>query len=207
MMVKVKICGVTSATDAIMAAQAGADAVGFNFYPPSPRYLDPEDVLPIRLNLPPFVAAVGVFVDAPATRVAEVMERCRLDYAQLHGRESPRTVERLKDYRVIKAVRVAGEADLKDLARYDVEAFLLDAKVKGRPGGTGQTLDWELARAAASRARIVLAGGLRPENVAQAVWEARPYAVDVASGVEQEPGVKSRELVSRFIRAAKGVDL
>ena len=207
MMVKVKICGITSASDALMAVAAGADAVGFNFFPPSPRYIEPARVAPICLALPPFVATVGVFVDAPVFRVRETMETCGLDYAQLHGHETPGKVARLGDLRVIKAIRVRNEGDLVKLEKYRVDGFLLDAYVPGRPGGTGRTLDWELVRRAASRARIILAGGLDPGNVVQAVRAARPYGVDVASGVEEEPGKKSRELVNLFVRLAKGVEL
>ena len=207
MMVKVKICGVTSATDALMAATAGADAVGLNFYLPSPRYLEPERALAIRLALPPFVAAVGIFVDEEVERVREIMDYCRLDYAQLHGRETPRKIAQLKGYRIIKAIRVSGEADLRELERYRVDAFLLDTYVEGTPGGTGQTFDWDLARQAANRAKIIVAGGLTPDNVAQAVAAGRPYGVDVASGVESEPGKKDRKLVNRFVRAAKSVEL
>jgi len=205
MMVKVKICGVTNATDALMAAAAGADAIGFNFWPRSPRYVEPEQVVPVRMSLPPFIATVGVFVDASAETVKEVMAFCALDYAQLHGREGPARVARLKGLRTIKTIRLRTEADLKELDRYAVDAFVLDACVKGMPGGTGQTVDWELARAASSRAKVILAGGLDPQNVAEAVRAARPYAVDVASGVEESPGKKSRDLVNQFVRAAKSV--
>lgn len=207
MMVKVKICGITSATDALMAASAGADAIGFNFYPPSPRYLEPDQVVAIRLSLPPFMATVGVFVDTHVEKVRRIMERCGLDYVQLHGHEVPRVVAQLKGLRVIKAIRVRSEDDLSQLDKYDVEGFLLDTYVSGKPGGTGQTFDWDLARAAASRAKIIVAGGLTPDNVAEAVRAGRPFAVDVASGVEEEPGKKSRNLVNRFVRAAKSVVL
>jgi len=207
MMVKVKICGITSATDALMAASAGADAVGLNFYQASPRYIDPDRALAIRLALPPFVSAVGIFVDEEVDRVREIVDHCRLDYAQLHGHESPRTVATLKGCRIIKAIRIRTEEDLRELERYRVDAFLLDTYVKGAPGGTGQTFDWDVARAAANRAKVILAGGLTPDNVAAAVAAGRPYGVDVASGVESEPGKKDRKLVNRFVRAAKGVEL
>jgi phosphoribosylanthranilate isomerase len=207
MMVKVKICGITSATDALMAATAGADAIGLNFYQASPRYIDPDRALAIRIAMPPFVAAVGIFVDEEPERVREIMDHCHLDYAQLHGRETPRTVARLKGCRVIKAIRIRSEEDLREIERYRVDAFLLDTYVKGEPGGTGRTFDWDLARAAANRAKVILAGGLTPDNVAQAVAAGRPYGVDVASGVESEPGKKNRKLVNRFLREAKGVEL
>jgi phosphoribosylanthranilate isomerase len=207
MMVKVKICGITNATDALMAAMAGADAIGFNFYRPSPRYIEPNRALSIRMVLPPFLATVGVFVDASAETVRETMDRCGLDYVQLHGRESPRMAEELSGLRIIKAIRIGSEADLRDLERYRVDGFLLDAYVEGKPGGTGQAFDWDLVRLASSRAKIILAGGLTPENVGYAVRAARPYGVDVASGVEEEPGKKCRELVNLFVRTAKEVDL
>ncbi|MFO8007089.1 MAG: phosphoribosylanthranilate isomerase [Candidatus Brocadiia bacterium] len=204
-MAKVKICGVTSPRDALMAAAAGADAVGFNFFPPSPRYVEPDWARAMRMALPPFVAAVGVFVDRSPERVRDIMRHCRLDYAQLHGHESPQVVEKLKEFRIIKAVRVRDEDDLSELERYDVDAFLLDAYVEDQPGGTGSTFDWDLARQASARAKLLLAGGLTPNNVAKAVHTARPYAVDVASGVEEEPGVKSRDLVTDFVLEAKSV--
>lgn len=207
MMVKVKICGITSATDGLMAASAGADAIGFNFWRRSARYIEPDHALPIRLCLPPFISTVGVFVDADVETVKRIMQHCGLDYAQLHGHETPRKVARLEGMRVIKAIRMRGEQDLSELEKYRVDAFLLDAYVKDRPGGTGQAFDWQLARTASSRVKIILAGGLTPENVAEAVRAARPYAVDVASGVEETPGNKSRDLVNRFVRAAKSVEL
>jgi len=207
MMVKVKICGVTNARDANMAVAAGADVLGFNFFPASPRYVDPQRAAAIRMSLPPFVSTVGVFVDAPVYKVRETMEVCGLDYAQLHGRESPIMVARLSELRLIKALRVRDEHDVANLGKYHVDAYLLDAYVPGQPGGTGETMDWELARRAASRVKVILAGGLNPDNVAYAVSSARPFAVDVASGVEEEPGKKSRKLVESFIRAAKEVVL
>jgi len=209
MMVRVKICGITAARDAVMAAAAGADALGFNFWPGSKRHIEPEKARAIRLSLPPFVAAVGLFVDADVTTVRELVEYCRLDYAQLHGHEGPRTVARLSGVPIIKAIRIRTEADLVELERYNTAAaFLLDTYMPGVPGGTGMTFDWDLARMASSRAKVILAGGLTPQNVASAVEAARPYAVDVSSGVEDDiPGKKSRPLVNAFIRAAKGVEL
>ncbi len=207
MMVKVKVCGITSATDALMAAAAGADALGFNFFKPSPRYVTPEKALPIRMSLPPFVASVGIFVDEPVQTVRDVMEYVGLDYAQLHGHEGPRKVRRLEGLRTIKAVRIRGEEDLKELERYPVCAYLLDTFSADSPGGTGQTCDWELARRAASRQKVILAGGLNPDNVADAVCAVRPFCVDVASGVEIEPGRKERKLLTDFIRRAKEVRL
>ncbi len=209
MMVKVKICGLTRAVDALQAAAAGADAIGFNFWPGSKRYITPERALPIRMSLPPFVAAVGVFVDAPLDVMHEIIAKCGLDYVQLHGHESLHLVKRIRGARIIKAVRVRTEDDLFELEKHDnVAAFLLDASVDGLYGGTGQTFDWHLARVASSRARIILAGGLDPQNVQAAIETAHPWAVDVAGGVEDAtPGIKSRKLMAEFCRAAKSVDV
>lgn len=207
-MVKVKICGIMTATDAVMVSRAGADAVGFNFWPGSPRYLEPERARAIRMSLPPFVAAVGLFVDAKPDYIRSIVEDCGLDYAQLHGRLTPKKMARLRGIRIIKAIRIADESDLNRLDEYEVDAFLLDTYVEGLRGGTGQTFDWQLARVASSRAKIIVAGGLTPENVDKAICAAHPYAVDVASGVEgDEPGKKSRKLVTEFIIAAKSVVL
>jgi len=207
MMVKVKICGITSVSDALMAARCGADALGFNFVKGSPRCISPETAKPILLSLPPFVATVGVFADSSLERIEEIMDFCGLGFVQLHGHESPRKVARLKGRRTIKAVRLRNEDDLKEVERYRVEAYVIDAHVPGLLGGTGQTVDWGLARAASARAKIILAGGLTPENVGKAVRIARPFGVDVASGVEVTPGQKSGELVERFVRNAKSVEL
>ena len=164
MMVKVKICGIMTATDAVMVSRAGADAVGFNFWPGSPRYLEPERARAIRMSLPPFVAAVGLFVDAKPDYIRSIVEDCGLDYAQLHGRLTPKKMARLRGIRIIKAIRIADESDLNRLDEYEVDAFLLDTYVEGLRGGTGQTFDWQLARVASSRAKIIVAGGLTPEK-------------------------------------------
>lgn len=207
MIVKVKICGVTNARDALWAARCGADAVGFNFVPGTPRCCDPERVKAIVMELPPFVSAVGVFANAHPDRVREIAEECGLDQVQLHGRESRGDCTKLRDLSVIKAFRIGGEEDLREIERYDVNACLLDARVKGKLGGTGQTFNWDIVRAARPEGWIILAGGLTPDNVADAVRTARPYAVDVASGVEETAGEKSRDLVRDFVRNAKDVDL
>ena len=208
MMVKVKICGITTVSDAIMAARAGADALGFNFVKGSPRYITPEKARPIVMSLPPFVSAVGVFMDSPVELVQSIAKACELDYVQLHGHETPRKVSRMKGLRILKAIRVAGEEDVKNLGKYQVDGFVLDTFVEGQPGGTGQTFNWHLARGASGTGNTVfVAGGLTPDNVAAAVETARPYGVDTASGVEDSPGEKSRDLVTEFIRAAKSVTL
>ena len=208
MMVKVKICGVTSASDARMAALAGADALGFNFVRSSPRYIDPDMARAIIESIPPFVSSVGVFVDSHPEKVREIADRCSLDYVQLHGNEGPQTIQKLSDLKVLNATRVGGEEDINGLDSHHIRAHLLDARVAGQAGGTGQTFDWSLARRAVGRGQtVILAGGLNPDNVEEAIRSARPFGVDTASGVEKEPGRKSRDLVGEFIEKAKSVRL
>lgn len=203
-MVRVKICGMTNRDDALLAAELGADALGFIFYPKSPRAISPEAAREIIRRLPPFVLTVGVFVDEEPARVEELAAYAGLDWLQLHGAESPdycRAVGR----RVIKGFRVKGEESLALLAPYHgaVQAFLLDTYRPGTPGGTGETFDWELARRAKELGPIILAGGLTYNNVAQAIRQAQPDAVDVASGVEAAPGKKDPDKLRAFIDAVK----
>ena len=207
MMVKVKICGITNVRDALWAVKSGADALGFIFFKGSARYVPPEKVRAIALSLPPFVGKVGVFVDEAPEVIEEIMDLCCLDYAQLHGYESPRVVARLKDRRVLKAIRVRTEEDIRDIQKYRVDGYVLDAYVRGLAGGTGRTFDWSLARPASQMGNIILAGGLTPDNVEEAIRAARPYAVDVSTGVEEEPGKKSKEFVDIFIQIAKSVEI
>ena len=189
---RVKICGITSWDDARLSVDLGASALGFNFYPPSPRAISPADAWNIIRRLPPFVEAVGVFVNWPPLVVAALARALRLHTVQLHGGESPGEVAALaRTHRVIKAVRVGRGFRAAGLARFHrADAILLDGFARGLHGGTGRTLDWNLARAAWRYGRIILAGGLSPENVAEAIRVAEPYAVDVASGVEARPGRK-----------------
>jgi phosphoribosylanthranilate isomerase len=199
--VRVKICGVTRLEDALLAARLGADALGFNFWPQSSRYLAPEAARAIVDRLPPFVTPVGVFVDQPPEEVRAVAADSGVRMLQLHGDETPAQVAGLP-LPVLKAIRVSGPVPLDLLASYEVAAFLLDAPSRGF-GGSGRTFDWELAGDAAERYRVVLAGGLDPENVVAAIRAVRPYAVDVASGVESAPGVKDPARLARFIARAK----
>jgi len=201
--VKVKICGITDRDDALHAAACGADALGFVFYAASPRYVPPEQAREIIAALPPFVTRVGLFVNENPGRIREIAGQCGLDALQLHGDELPQDCL-LPPYRVIKGVRPQRADDLEQLADYPVAALLVDAAVPGQFGGTGQRADWLLAGRLAARQRVILAGGLQPENVAAAVRQVRPYGVDVASGVESAPGKKDPERVAAFIRAAKG---
>ena len=201
-MTKVKICGITGVDDALMAVEAGADALGFVFFEKSPRNVDPEQAQRIVAALPPFVQAVGLFVNAPIERVNAVARQCRLDVVQLHGEESPDYCDQV-ERRVMKAFRVRGPESLEGLSDYRVAGYLLDAYAPNAYGGTGERFDWDLAAAAKRHGPIILAGGLTPDNVAQAVRQVQPYAVDVSSGVESSPGRKDPEKVRRFIEAVQ----
>ena len=200
---RVKICGVTNLADALAAVEAGADALGFVFAP-SPRRIEPGRAREIIGRLPPFVSTVGVFSGEEPDRVRDILSVCGLDYAQFHGDEPPDVCNAF-GRRAIRAVRVKGPSSLADLGRFRVGAFLLDSFVEGVEGGTGEVFPWEIAAAAGTLgAPIILAGGLTPENVAEAVRRVKPFAVDVSSGVEEAPGRKDRALVEEFIRRAKG---
>jgi phosphoribosylanthranilate isomerase len=201
-MLKVKICGITSCDDALHAAACGADALGFVFYAGSPRYVAPEQVRAIVEALPPFVIRVGLFVNETPERMRAVAGECALDALHMHGDEIPADCV-IPPYRVIKGVRPRHAADLAALAAYPVAALLVDAAVPGQFGGTGQRADWALAAQLSAAHRVILAGGLTPDNVMAAVRQVRPYGVDVSSGVELEPGRKDPEKVARFIRMAK----
>lgn len=199
--VRVKICGVTRLEDALAAVRLGADALGFNFWPRSKRFIAPEAAREIVRRLPPLVVTVGVFVDPSHEEVLRAVEASGVQVAQLHGDEPPALCAALR-LPVVKAIRVRDAASLEALARYPVAGFLLDSATPGY-GGSGQAFDWALAAAAAAARPVILAGGLEPGNVAEAVRVVRPYAVDVASGVEAAPGVKDLERMRRFIEAAK----
>jgi phosphoribosylanthranilate isomerase len=199
--VRVKICGVTRAEDALAAARLGADAVGFNFWPRSRRYLPPAAAAAIVRSLPPQVATFGVFVDPSRAELEAALAASGVGAAQLHGDEPPALCLGL-GVPVVKALRIRDGHDLAGLAAYEVRAFLLDAPSPGY-GGSGTTFDWSIAAAAAREVPVLLAGGLVPDNVAEAVRAVRPLGVDVASGVESAPGVKDLAKVEAFIRNAK----
>ena len=205
-MVRVKICGITTVRDARLATRLGADALGFNFYKRSPRYIRPARAKAIVAALPPFVGAVGVFVNEDPDEVSRICRLCGLHAAQLSGDETPAAVSRVRGVQRIKTIHVESERDVRLCRRYQAEAFLLDARVPGEYGGTGEVFNWELAGAAAEFGPIILAGGLTIENVADAIAVARPYAVDVASSVESAPGKKDRDLMTEFILRAKGME-
>ncbi len=202
MKTRIKICGITNLADAEMAVAAGADALGFIFVPNTPRYITPKDTTEIVRTLPPFVTTVGVFRDAESKEVADIARQCGITTVQLHGRESPEFCEQLS-LPVIKVFELQNEADLDALAAYDVSASLVD---KPKSIGAG-TSNWELARNARHRVnRLILAGGLTPNNVADAIRHVTPDAVDVSSGVEAEKRRKDPRKVNAFIRAVRKMD-
>ncbi len=204
MSVTVKICGITSQADALAAAKAGADAVGLMFYEGSPRCVSLEAARAIVEVLPPSVARVGVFVNAVDSVVKRVMRECTLNVLQFHGEESPEFCAGFGAM-TLKAIRVKDESSLAELERFGTDGFLLDAFSKDARGGTGEQFNWDLARQAAACGKpIFLAGGLTTENVAEAVRVAEPFAVDVSSGGESEPGKKDAEKMRAFVAAAKG---
>jgi phosphoribosylanthranilate isomerase len=204
-MIRVKICGITNAADALAAVDAGANLLGFNFYAKSPRHITEAEAAKIRRQLPKRVKAVGIFVNAPPADVAAVCKSLKLDVAQLHGDETPETVAELaRSLPIFKAFRVEPDFRLNTLDEYpEAFAFLFDAAHTGQYGGTGHSTDWDVAGRAAMSRRIILAGGLNVENVAAAVRIVRPYAVDVASGVESKPGKKDHGLLRDFIREVR----
>jgi phosphoribosylanthranilate isomerase len=199
--VRVKVCGITRSEDALLAARLRVDALGFNFWPKSRRYVSPEAAAPIVRALPPGVLPVGVFVNPTRDEVLRATEVAGIRSIQLHGDEPPDFCASLP-IPVVKGIRVTDSHSLAALASYEVAGFLLDSATSGY-GGSGTPFDWSVAAEAASVVPIWLAGGLTPENVAEAVRLVRPHGVDVASGVESAPGVKSAERMEAFIRAAK----
>ncbi len=204
-MIRVKICGVTTAEDAKFALEAGADALGLNFVPGTPRCLDVEQAREIGEALPPFGTRVGVFVNESPERVLEVARRVGLDAAQLHGDEAPEDCRWLikQGLRVIRALRVKGPKTIEEIDAFPGCAILLDAYVEGVLGGTGRSFDWLLAEGAARSTPIILSGGLRPDNVAEAVRRVQPYGVDSSSGLEGViSGRKDSERVLDFIQNA-----
>jgi phosphoribosylanthranilate isomerase len=206
--VRTKICGITNVEDALVAVAAGADALGFLLYRKSPRYVDPMRVQQIVAQLPPFVVPVGVFVNEEIKIVRDLMDTCGLALAQLHGEETA-TYCRELSRPVLKALRLKDRSTFLALAEFQgragVRGFVLDAFSKEAYGGTGRVVDWSLAREAAQAATVILAGGLTPENVGQALREVQPYGVDVSSGVEVAPGQKDHEKVRAFLRVVKVV--
>ena len=204
-MVKVKVCGITEPEDARVAADAGADAIGLVFAE-SPRRVNVERAREVAAALPESILKVGVFVDEELDEVLRIAREVGLDYAQLHGGEDPKTVAEIRSggLGVIKALRVRDEGSLEGMSEYDADLFMLDAYSEKAQGGTGTRFDWELAKALRGYAKILVSGGLSPENVREAIEFFEPYGVDASSSLEVRPGKKNGELVRRFVSAAKG---
>lgn len=207
---KIKICGITNVEDADIAVKTGADALGFIMYRKSPRWVEPAVARSIIAGLPPFVLPVGVFVNEEAERVRTLMDECGFVLAQLHGDESAAYCQNL-GRPALKALRLKDRSTLLALAEFqrrtNARGFLIDTFSDQSYGGTGQTADWTLAQEAARSAPVILAGGLNPTNVAEAIRMVRPYGVDVSSGVEQSPGKKDHHKLKAFIEAARLVSV
>lgn len=204
---KVKICGITNYEDAAMAVDQGVDALGFNFFPKSRRYIDPEGARRIIRRLPPFVVTVGLFVNvAEPNQVSAVAGVAGVQILQLHGDETPEYCRGLSDWALIKALRIGKSGIQEDIEEFPIQAFLLDAKDDTLFGGTGKTFDWNLAKSIRRIRPIILAGGLTPENVREAIQVVDPYAVDVCSGVESAPGKKSAQKVMEFMNEVRNVN-
>ncbi|MCR4331975.1 MAG: phosphoribosylanthranilate isomerase [Sulfuricaulis sp.] len=203
MRTRVKICGITRIEDAMAAAQAGADAIGFVFDPKSPRHVHPDQALKIARALPPFITIVGLFVNAAPDTIEGVLSHVPLDLIQFHGNEKPEQCRRYhRSY--IKAIHMKPDVDLREMARLygDATGLLLDTYVPDAAGGSGQAFDWNRIPSDLGKS-VILAGGLTPENVGDAVRRVHPYAVDVSSGVEQSKGVKDAKKISAFIEAVR----
>ena len=202
-MTYVKICGITSLADALAAVDAGADALGFNFYRPSPRYIAPTDAREIIQQVPNTILTVGVFVNEDAKSVARIVAEAQLSAVQLHGDESPQYCNELAGNYIIKVFRAGDDFDLET---YDVAAIMLDTKDDLLRGGTGRVFDRSLAqRTNNSAPKLFLAGGLSPENVADAITTVQPYAVDACSSLEMSPGRKDHARVRTFVAAVRSV--
>jgi phosphoribosylanthranilate isomerase len=200
----IKICGLRRAEDVAAAVDAGADALGFNFWTGTKRYIDPVEAAPIIRAVPPHVLTVGVFVDAGPQQILAVAAATGIRAIQLHGDEPPAVLDALAGFKTIKAIKVGERLDAAQLQAYrKADIILLDRAVSGMVGGTGQKFDWALAVEARKYATILLAGGLNPGNVAEAIRQAQPWGVDVASGVETAPGVKDAAMIREFIRNAR----
>jgi phosphoribosylanthranilate isomerase len=205
---RVKFCGMTNLDDALEAARLGAWAIGLNHHPDSPRYCEPDAAVGISAALKRRLEIVGVFVDAPLDHIVTAAENESLTMVQLHGGEGAafcREVARRTGCKVIKAIRVRSAADVHAAEAYRTDFHLLDTYRPGTPGGTGASFDWDLLAGRQSEVPLILAGGLTPGNVDEAVAAARPFAVDVASGVEAEPGVKDHALMAAFVERAQAV--
>ena len=205
-MTKVKICGIASKGDAFAAVNCGADALGFIFYPPSPRYIKPDDAEKIIRVLPDKVVKVGVFVNEQPKNIKKLVETCGLDMIQLHGDESPDDCRLFPSQVLIKAVELKNEFDLTPACAYPVADILVDNRHAGRYGGTGKKSNWDLAAGLRGKIPLILSGGLNAENVADALKTVTPDALDINSGVEASPGKKDHQKLARIFDTIRAFD-
>ncbi|MBF0532433.1 MAG: phosphoribosylanthranilate isomerase [Candidatus Omnitrophica bacterium] len=199
--VKIKICGLTNIDDAAKSVYYGATALGFNFYKKSPRYVSPSKVRRIVEALPPLVTPVGIFVNQKERAIREILKFTRIATVQFHGEEDQVFCKRFSDVKVIKAFRVGPGFDPESVKKFKVDAYLFDTFQADQIGGTGKTFSWEVISAVKWDRPVILSGGLNHENVFQAVAAVKPYAVDVASGVEKMPGIKNHRMIQAFCEA------
>jgi phosphoribosylanthranilate isomerase len=204
---QVKICGITNEEDALFAASCDAEALGFIFYPPSQRYIKPEEARKIISVLPKEIVKVGVFVNENAAQIKRVMEYCGLDMVQLHGDELPEFCREFPADRIIKAVELKNEDDLNHALDYDVAVLLVDNRHAGLYGGTGRKANWKLACRIKNKKPLILSGGLNEENIAEAMQTVAPAALDINSGVESEPGKKDHAKLARIFDIIRRADI
>ena len=207
-MTRIKICGITNLDDGLEAIAAGVDALGFVFVPNTPRYITPSQAKLVIKQLPPFITNVGLFVDSEIDEIEDIVNHCKLDAVQLHGNESPEMCSQISlQTKVIKSFHVKKEPQVlrNEIENYRVDAYLLDTFIKGKAGGTGQTFDWRIAEGLSQR--IILAGGLTPDNIGTAIAQLQPYGVDVSSGVEKSPGKKDTNKIYSFVRQVRKANL
>jgi phosphoribosylanthranilate isomerase len=205
-MAQVKICGITNKEDALYASQCGAVALGFIFYPPSSRYIKPDDAKKIISALPDKLVRVGVFVNEKPEEIKRVMESCALDMIQLHGDEKPGYCHQFPAFPMIKAVSLNSNNDVEYACSFDVAAILVDSRHDGLYGGTGKKSNWELARSVGSKKRLILSGGLDAENIADAIIKVVPAGLDINSGVETSPGIKDHAKIERLFATIRKAD-
>ena len=207
-MTRIKICGITNLDDGLEAIAAGVDALGFVFVPNTPRYITPSQAKLVIKQLPPFITNVGLFVDNEIGEIEDIVNHCKLDAVQLHGNESPEMCTKIRfQTKVIKSFHVKKELQVlrNEIENYRVDAYLLDTFIKGKAGGTGQTFDWRIAEGLSQR--IIVAGGLTPNNIGTAIAQLQPYGVDVSSGVEKSPGKKDTNKIYSFVRQVRKANL
>ncbi len=196
---RVKICGITRIEDAMEVINNGANAIGFIFYKKSKRYIEPQKVKEIIEKIPPFITTVGVFVNEEIEEIKKIVKIAKLDLVQLHGEEDKEYIDEIKkDVKVLKAFRVKNKNILEDIKKMELDSFLLDAFTKEEYGGSGKTFDWEIAKESKKLGNVILAGGINENNIQEIIEKIQPYAVDISSGVEIEPGIKDPKKINNI---------